>query len=94
MIYISAMILPSLTLSLRSPPHSTPSPPTYIILSPHDSLHSAHSALSPCLPQRTPFVCILSMGSDPTDLIMGLAKKKKKDVRCATQSPSVYTSAP
>ncbi len=25
-------------------------------------------------------VCILSMGSDPTDLIMGLAKKKKKEV--------------
>ena len=31
--------------------------------------------------ERTPFVCILSMGSDPTDLIMGLAKKKKKDVQ-------------
>jgi dynein heavy chain len=31
--------------------------------------------------ERTPFICILSMGSDPTDLIMGLAKKKKKEVQ-------------
>jgi len=31
--------------------------------------------------ERTPFVCVLSMGSDPTDLILGLAKKKKKEVQ-------------
>ncbi|KAJ1489262.1 dynein heavy chain and region D6 of dynein motor-domain-containing protein, partial [Baffinella frigidus] len=31
--------------------------------------------------ERTPFICILSMGSDPTELIMGLAKKKKKEVQ-------------
>ena len=31
--------------------------------------------------ERTPFVCILSMGSDPTELIMALAKKKKKEVQ-------------
>ncbi len=30
--------------------------------------------------ERTPFVCILSTGSDPTDAIMQLAKKKKKEV--------------
>jgi len=30
--------------------------------------------------ERVPFVCILSSGSDPTELIMGLAKKKKKEV--------------
>lgn len=30
--------------------------------------------------ERIPLVCILSMGSDPTDLILGLAKKKKKEV--------------
>jgi hypothetical protein len=39
---------------------------------------------SPLPPKLTPWwgaqVCILSMGSDPTDLIMGLAKKKKKEV--------------
>ena len=29
---------------------------------------------------RIPFVCILSMGSDPTELILNLAKKKKKEV--------------
>ena len=31
--------------------------------------------------ERTPLICILSMGSDPTDLIMNLAKKKKKEVQ-------------
>jgi len=31
--------------------------------------------------ERTPLICILSMGSDPTDLIIGLAKKKKKEVQ-------------
>ena len=31
--------------------------------------------------ERVPLICILSMGSDPTDLIMGLAKKKKKEVQ-------------
>lgn len=31
--------------------------------------------------ERMPFVCILSMGSDPTELIMALAKKKKKEVQ-------------
>jgi hypothetical protein len=30
---------------------------------------------------RIPFVCILSMGSDPTDMILNLAKKKKKEVQ-------------
>eukprot|EP00961_Rhodomonas_salina_P116167 1563835-Rhodomonas_salina.1 len=30
--------------------------------------------------ERTPFVCILSSGSDPTDIILQLAKKKKKEV--------------
>ena len=32
-------------------------------------------------PERTPVIFILTPGSDPTDLIMGLAKKKKKDVK-------------
>jgi len=36
--------------------------------------------------ERTPFICILSMGSDPTELIMGLAKKKKKEVRLLSLS--------
>ena len=31
-------------------------------------------------PNRTPFIFILTPGSDPTDLINGLAKKKKKEV--------------
>ena len=31
--------------------------------------------------ERIPLICVLSMGSDPTDLIMGLAKKKKKEVQ-------------
>ena len=30
--------------------------------------------------ERVPFVCILSSGSDPTDLIMLLAKKRKTEV--------------
>jgi dynein heavy chain len=31
--------------------------------------------------ERVPLICILSMGSDPTDLILALAKKKKKEVK-------------
>ena len=31
-------------------------------------------------PERTPVIFILTPGSDPTELIMGLAKKKKKEV--------------
>jgi dynein heavy chain len=31
-------------------------------------------------PERIPFICILTPGSDPTELIMGLAKKRKKEV--------------
>ena len=31
-------------------------------------------------PERIPFMCVLTPGSDPTELIMALAKKKKKEV--------------
>ena len=40
------------------------------------NLETTHAESS----ERIPLVCILSMGSDPTDLILGLAKKKKKEV--------------
>eukprot|EP00961_Rhodomonas_salina_P001845 25428-Rhodomonas_salina.1 len=31
-------------------------------------------------PERVPIIFVLTPGSDPTELVMGLAKKKKKDV--------------
>eukprot|EP00961_Rhodomonas_salina_P275081 3716415-Rhodomonas_salina.1 len=35
-------------------------------------------------PERVPIIFVLTPGSDPTELVMGLAKKKKKDVQAVS----------